>query len=933
MFSFESLELLYWDYWERVNIPLDERIIAVVGPNGSGKTTLLDALRTLLGIKPSQKRDYKKYARRANKPHSWIVATVKNEKDRSGKHCFYPIFTEKVTLACHIEKKGGEWQRNYFVRQGIVPIEELNATSSQDILGLREYQSVLERAGLTGAMLRVLSLEQGSTDKLCEYSPRELLSLVYDAFGDKATLDNYEKARQDQLEAERELEHLNFKVAKLENHLTALVNKVNNHLEYVRITNKRIYLQTEIRAQAQYVSLTDDIDGKRRNVTGLKKEIQSKEKENSTLAGKVSALESEEARIGQEKAKIEEFLKQTHQNLVSLNGKRSEIEAQITGIQELKERAEGVKLEDVDVLRTKRDDEIKKKVHIEDEIAGLQKDISEYEKNISKLKTGTARPTDGAAEAFSAQLKSSGITHSFIYEGIEIINEKWRLAIEAILRGYKYVITIEDPARKWQAWSLGEAAGYRHFIVADAGQANMKAPAGSALEVVELKRFVPDWIRKQLAEIYLVDSVNDGKKLPEGATFVTSKGFCREKRGGRSIAVSERDFIFGVAGRKRQIEFAQEQISSGKKRITECKRELSVLETNLQGLDKKIEKQGILSAYLMKKGDEEKLREELETVLKSIESTELEKDALYANRHISEQSYQVARDGLVLSREKLENLRNEFRSRAEECRNQRSELLDIIRELRKMRINIPFEWRSAEKIALFREKFGNIKNVDREIEDIENKLNEGNWEKDHCIVELKVKVERDHTSELANVRKKEYEFAETKRVTDEARAEYINILRHTIRFYEKNLKVLAELAGVELEAIKPRLENDDAVLKEAGLEIKWNFDGKGFISTDDGEASGGQQVIKSLILLIALMMNEGTKGGFVFIDEPFAHLDVFNIDKVAEFLLRTETQFIITSPNTHNTNIYRPAMLSIMTKKKRPSEQLEFAPPPAHIRR
>jgi chromosome segregation protein len=134
-----------------------------------------------------------------------------------------------------------------------------------------------------------------------------------------------------------------------------------------------------------------------------------------------------------------------------------------------------------------------------------------------------------------------------------------------------------------------------------------------------------------------------------------------------------------------------------------------------------------------------------------------------------------------------------------------------------------------------------------------------------------------------------------------------------------------------VEVVKPHLENDDAILKEAGIEIKWSFDGKGFISTDDGEASGGQQVIKSLILLIALMMNESTKGGFVFIDEPFAHLDVFNIDKVADFLLGTETQFIITSPNTHNTNIYRPALLSIMTKKKRPTEQ--FAPPPAHIRR
>ena len=42
---------------------------------------------------------------------------------------------------------------------------------------------------------------------------------------------------------------------------------------------------------------------------------------------------------------------------------------------------------------------------------------------------------------------------------------------------------------------------------------------------------------------------------------------------------------------------------------------------------------------------------------------------------------------------------------------------------------------------------------------------------------------------------------------------------------------------------------------------------------NDGDASGGQQVMKSLILLIALMMEESHPGGFVFIDEPFAHLE------------------------------------------------------------
>ena len=54
--------------------------------------------------------------------------------------------------------------------------------------------------------------------------------------------------------------------------------------------------------------------------------------------------------------------------------------------------------------------------------------------------------------------------------------------------------------------------------------------------------------------------------------------------------------------------------------------------------------------------------------------------------------------------------------------------------------------------------------------------------------------------------------------------------------------------------------------------------------------------MKSLILLIGLMMDETNPSGFVFIDEPFAHLDIFNIDRVGAFLKATQAQYLITTP-------------------------------------
>ena len=118
-----------------------------------------------------------------------------------------------------------------------------------------------------------------------------------------------------------------------------------------------------------------------------------------------------------------------------------------------------------------------------------------------------------------------------------------------------------------------------------------------------------------------------------------------------------------------------------------------------------------------------------------------------------------------------------------------------------------------------------------------------------------------------------------------------------------------------------RLENDDVQLAQAGLHVRFKFDGKDQIGMNDGEASGGQQVMKSLVLLIGLLKSEDGSGGFVFIDEPFAHLDIRNIQLVGEFLKNTEAQYLMTTPLTHNTDVYDPSELTLITSKKKKDTQ------------
>jgi len=165
-----------------------------------------------------------------------------------------------------------------------------------------------------------------------------------------------------------------------------------------------------------------------------------------------------------------------------------------------------------------------------------------------------------------------------------------------------------------------------------------------------------------------------------------------------------------------------------------------------------------------------------------------------------------------------------------------------------------------------------------------------------------------------------------------ARESYIEVLRSTVRRYRNNIRELGALAGVDVAADLPVLENDDTVLAQAGLRVNFNFDGKGSIGLNDGEASGGQQVIKSLILLVGLLKDEDSaSGGFVFIDEPFAHLDVRNIQLVGHFLRSTQAQYVLTTPITHNLEVFEPAEITLVTSKK-PRDQ-RWAPPIAVAKR
>jgi DNA repair exonuclease SbcCD ATPase subunit len=168
------------------------------------------------------------------------------------------------------------------------------------------------------------------------------------------------------------------------------------------------------------------------------------------------------------------------------------------------------------------------------------------------------------------------------------------------------------------------------------------------------------------------------------------------------------------------------------------------------------------------------------------------------------------------------------------------------------------------------------------------------------------------------------EAAEAQTELAECRRRYLEVVSGSLHDYRRRATELAGGAEVVVEMELPRLSDDDRVLDEATIEVRFGFDGKEPLPLGDPSFSGGQQVIAGLILLMGMAETDGR--GFFLLDEPFAHLSLDRVDQVGRFLRASRSQFLLTAPTTLDRAQLDPASLVIVLQKKRPHEPHAPAP-------
>jgi len=924
MFKFRSLELVHWDFWERFTLPFDADVVTIVGPNGSGKTTLLDALRTLLGVECSSGRDYKRYVRRNAKPFSWLRAVVSNERSDSGRLPFFPSLSAEITLACRIQKKGGDWKRQYMVADGNVPIEVLNEEGAE-LLGVRDYQTRLANAGVTPAIRRVLALEQGATDKLCDYSPKQLLDLVFDSFGDGEVLDNYRQAKHELNETKQELDSLEDDLGSLGIRLNDMRGRVNNLREWQNRKQELDHLECEILPRAELAELREQICAGRKQFIKQEHLLGEKQQQLAVKRRDTQVLTERLLKLQGQKNASDEKISELKPDFEALKKRAWQLEATLQRKQEL-EALVAQKQQGVDEVPLTQE-----RAELLRSIGRRENDRDDACAKIDNLKSALRaeraghRALPSFVETFRQALNEAQIGHCLLTEIVEVLDPLWQTAIEGVLRSFAHVVLLEDPNDRQRAWALGTAHRYCNFVVPERSSSGKGSP-GSLLEVVEFKQLPPSWLPRLLDRVQRVTDVAAAQHLPSGQDWVTLEGYHREHRGGRYIGVEQKDFQFGAAAQLARIQSLTLALKEQQQLLLKLQHELEAYEQRRTQIENLLEGVDADSQLAAEAGSFARAADQWPQVQSDLaRQTDALSDLQSEQRLLSGQISDL--------RAEISGLNSQIHIEQGYLDREQAELADHrasqkqrLRHYRVMGRKLPRAWRNAKALENIIEKYGKAVSVRRQIELIGQDLDAGEWETDESLETIYTKMEQDYHLKEESIKTRRFHYRQYLIATNNAREQYINVLKGTVRLYSANIRKLGKLAEVDITITPPYLDNDDLSLTKAGLAVSFSFDQK---SAD--EASGGQQVMKSLILLIGLLMEKEESGGFVFVDEPFAHLDILNIDRVSNFLLESGAQYVLTTPNTQNTNVFKPSDLSLVTQKRRHPEL--WAPPIAFIRR
>lgn len=929
MFKILRLSFSNWDCWRPVSVPLDEAIVMLAGPNGSGKTTFLDGIRIILNApRLSTKRRRNKYMR-DKRQMTVVSALVSNYDTEVGRpfRCLN-IQDEVVTLACVLVPQAGSVESRYMVLPGDVPFSQIQAAyTSNKVYGPGEYSDILFKAGVSRSLLSILAIEQGETNKLCERSPQELFTYVMQIKGQRQVFDRYQEAKDSYHKALADLEEQTKRLGVEQNALEKLERQKKEYDLYLdrqaQITDyrKRLLPLAEYKdVLGDLKRMGPDLENGQQRLMAMKADIDAlREFHAKELAAKVT-LTAELTAARQRGGEMD-------QERRAIAGVGRELDQAIGRLEAAKLIAERVLEEDLEAL--------------EADVAVAEEALGEARVTLTRIEEQKRELIGVLASLSKGQvvyppfvndmrqvLANSDIPATLVAEALEVVDQRWQVAIESVVGGDRFNWIVQSQHHV-AAMEVARRGRYRHYMCEPNRDQPVQARPGSALAAVRvLDSRVPRWILDRLNDTALVNDVNEAKAtIGRFQAAITADGYKVDRRGGVFVGVRPGECYMGQLG-------VASRATEGVKRLEELEEEGREVKRDIQIYAKEVGERRQTVADQLKRLEWERVKPEYDSVVAqrdehSARMAELEALLKAAQEEIiaKAQAASTADRDASQAENDLARLQREIDSLSAQIASRGPQLQALDTSKRRLEAQIPEDARTTE--SLVGVPMPDV--VRMRINEMETELARYPGCMDVAILTLWEKQAENVKAQETFVTRRLREVNEGEAELKACRASYIRLVEQVIGDYKENALRLAAKANINLHMELPKLSAEDDGIEKAGVHVQVAYDGKDLRPLSDPDLSGGQKVIVSLLLLMALTDDNGGAGpGFFILDEPFAHLSVERIDEVGDFLKASKAQFILTTPTTHNHNVFNPAKLTITLFKKPHHETL--APPPVVCR-
>jgi|GEM_PF-6738951 len=894
MFRLLELSLHGWDVWPPVRIPLGRDVVLLTGPNGSGKTTLLDAIRQLLNApRLSSRRRLQNYLRRPDAP-ALIRAVVSNDGAGTGgagaPFRRERITTPEATLACALVPAGGGTpEKRFAVLPGRPPMEDLRRLllESRDWYGPERYQRVLEGAGVTRSLMSVLAIEQGRTNALFELRPRELYRRVLEMLGDHAVLERYTEARRRFGESEMEVVRQTSAVQALELDLRQVERLVARLDDWEHQHARVAELEARLPAAELQIHLR-----RRAEASAKLPELRTKVRRGDA---ELAALDSEAASAAEREAQADTALEAARLGELAArsaweaaHGRHVRAADRRAGLEDRARQAAELPPGDLDRLTAAAEAAARTLFAAETATAGAVEAETEARSRRDRLRAGLPVHPETVTRTL-ADLEAKGIESTFAAAFVDVADPAYGEAAEAALGDARWALLVSGDAAPA---TLETARRHRFPGPVYAGERiSEPEPAGALL----LAAGAPVWLRHWPETVALR---GDGSWQDERGTWVAPP----------------RERVLGQAGREAALTAAETTLEEAVRTRASVRAAAEAAALHRTAADTALATERRRRDLLREAEALPAAREEAEAAAGELATADSARDAAADAREDAHRAQQEALRLRLAAAVRVEQQAARLRGEREALERTEADLTiaeDRAREL-------------ADRVSAdlyLRAEAGELDGPDTVAADLDRAR--------QSLAGLGDPPPREVREEAlhlrANIEEAERHLAARRREAGDARKEltecrvrYLEIVSGALHDYRRRAADLAGGAEVTVEMELPRLVDDDRVLDEATIEVRFGFDGKAPLPLGDPSFSGGQQVIAGLILLMAMAETDGR--GFFILDEPFAHLSLDRVDQVGRFLRAARAQFILTAPTTLDRAQLDPASLVIVLQKKRPGE-------------